>query len=118
MITSIDLPASPFNKNFHYLKVRDRNSYAFALVSVATALDMNGSSIRAARIALGGVAHKPWRVVEAEEVLKGAAPTEQKFAEAADVVLRGARGYKYNAFKIPLAKQTIVRALTLAGGTA
>ena len=118
MITSIDLPASPFNKHFHYLKVRDRNSYAFALVSVAAALDMDGQTIRGARIALGGVAHKPWRVVEAEAVLNGASLDEQRFAAAADVILRGAHGYKYNAFKIPLAKQTIVRALTLAGGAA
>ena len=118
MITSIDLPPSPFNKHYHYLKVRDRNSYAFALVSVAAALDMDGQRIRAARIALGGVAHKPWRVAEAEAVLNGAALSEQKFGEAADIVLRGAKGYKHNAFKVPLAKQAIVRALTLAGGVA
>jgi xanthine dehydrogenase YagS FAD-binding subunit len=118
LITSIDLPPSPFNKNFHYLKVRDRNSYAFALVSVAVALDMNGQTIRGARIALGGVAHKPWRSLEAEQLLNGAPPSEQKFAEAADVILREAHGYKYNAFKIPLAKQAVVRALTVAGGAA
>jgi xanthine dehydrogenase YagS FAD-binding subunit len=118
LITSIDLPPSPFNKNFHYLKVRDRNSYAFALVSVAAALDLSGQTIRDARVALGGVAHKPWRSLEAEQVLNGAAPSEQKFAEAADVILREAHGYKYNAFKVPLAKQAVVRALTVAGGAA
>jgi xanthine dehydrogenase YagS FAD-binding subunit len=114
LITAVDLPNSPFAERSHYLKVRDRASYAFAVVSVASALDINKGVIQNARMALGGVAHKPWRAVEAEKILVGAKPNEQTFRAAADATLREAKGYKYNAFKVELAKQSIVRSLTIA----
>lgn len=114
LIAAVDLPASPFVRNSHYLKVRDRTSYAFALVSVAAALDMDGDTIRAARVAMGGVAHKPWRAVEAEEILVGAKANEQIFQAAADATVREATPYQYNAFKVELARRAILRALTTA----
>ena len=114
LITSVELPASPFANNSWYLKVRDRQSYAFALVSVAAALEMDGSAIKSARLALGGVAHKPWRSVEAEKSLAGAPATRASFQRAADLALAGAKGYEHNEFKIQLAKQSVVRAFTLA----
>lgn len=116
LITAVDLPAHPFAVRSHYLKVRDRASYAFALVSVAAALDLEGGKIKSARIALGGVAHKPWRATEAEEMLAGKAPGEAIFRAAADAALAGAKGYRYNHFKIELARRTIVRALTTVAG--
>ncbi|MBT1686295.1 FAD binding domain-containing protein [Dawidia soli] len=109
VITSLELPAEGFSQHYSYLKVRDRNSYAFALVSVATGLTLDNGTIKEARIALGGVAHKPWRVTEAEAFLHGKPANEQAFAGAADILLRGAKGYKYNAFKITLAKRAIIR---------
>lgn len=114
LITSVELPASQFAKNSCYLKIRDRNSYAFALVSVATGLQMDGSTIKSAGLALGGVAHKPWRSAAAEKSLAGSTPSPEAFAKAASIVLEGAKGYEHNMFKIELAKQSIVRALTLA----
>lgn len=114
LIVAVDLPTSPFAERAHYLKVRDRASYAFALVSVAAALDINNGTIRTARMALGGVAHKPWRAVEAEKILVGAKPNEQTFRAAADATLKGARGFKYNTFKVEMARRAIVRALTTA----
>lgn len=114
LITAVDLPNSPFAERSHYLKVRDRTSYAFAIVSVASALDINNGTIRTARMALGGVAHKPWRSVEAEKILVGAKPNEQTFQAAAEATLKGAKGYKHNAFKVELAKRAIVRSLTIA----
>jgi xanthine dehydrogenase YagS FAD-binding subunit len=119
LITAVDLPNSPFAEKSHYLKVRDRTSYAFAIVSVASALEINNDIIRTARMALGGVAHKPWRSVEAEKILVGAQPNEQTFRAAAEATLRGAKGYKDNTFKVELAKRSIVRSLTIAtAGTA
>lgn len=119
LITAIDLPASPFADRSHYLKVRDRTSYAFAVVSVAAALDINNGTMRNVRIALGGVAHKPWRAVEAEKILVGTKPNEQTFRAAAEAALSGAKGYKDNAFKVELTKRSIVRSLTIAtAGTA
>lgn len=119
LITAVDLPNSPFAERSHYLKVRDRTSYAFAIVSVASALEINNGRIQAARMALGGVAHKPWRSIEAEKILVGAQPNEQTFRAAAEVTLRGAKGYKDNTFKVELAKRSIVRSLTIAtAGTA
>jgi len=109
LITSIDLPAKGFEKNYSYLKLRDRHSYAFALVSVATGLELDGERIVEARIALGGVAHKPWRVPEAEEFLRDKPANAESFSAAADIILRGAVGYKHNEFKIELAKRAIVR---------
>ncbi|HEY2800567.1 MAG TPA: xanthine dehydrogenase family protein subunit M [Chthoniobacterales bacterium] len=111
LITAVDLPALPFAKRSHYLKVRDRASYAFALVSVAAILEMNGGEIKSARIALGGVAHKPWRAHKAEQALAGKQPNEANIRAAADAELADAHGYKYNSFKIELAKRAITQAL-------
>ena len=114
LITAIDLPAKGFSANYTYLKIRDRLSYAFALVSVAVGLELDGGNIREARFALGGVAHKPWRKAEAESALRGKAANEVAFAQAADIVLRDAKGFGHNTFKIDLARRTIVRALSQA----
>ncbi|RAK70470.1 FAD binding domain-containing protein [Hymenobacter edaphi] len=114
LITSIDLPAQGFAENFAYLKLRDRQSYAFALVSVAVGLELDGNTIKEARLALGGVAHKPWRDKAAEHLLKGQPATEATFRKAAEAVLKEAKGQGTNDFKIELAKRAIVRALTQA----
>jgi xanthine dehydrogenase YagS FAD-binding subunit len=114
LITAVELPAPKFAKHSYYLKVRDRHSYAFALVSVAVGLEMNGSTIQSAGLALGGVAHKPWRSVEAEKSLVGATAGPDAFKRAADLAVVGAKPQEHNAFKIELAKQSIMRALTLA----
>jgi xanthine dehydrogenase YagS FAD-binding subunit len=112
LITAVDVPALPFARRSTYLKVRDRATYAFALVSVATVLDISDDrTIREARIALGGVAHKPWRATDAETQLAGQPANEQSFAAAAQTALAAATAYRYNAFKIDLAKRSIVRAL-------
>lgn len=118
LITAVDLPALAFAKRSHYLKVRDRASYEFALVSVAALLDAEDGRIREARIALGGVAHKPWRAREAEKILSGAQANEETYRQAAEAALSEARGFKHNTFKIELAKRAIVRALVTAGGAA
>ena len=116
LITGVLLPASAakFAGNSYYLKARDRQSYAFALVSVAAGLEVEGGQIRSVALALGGVAHKPWTSKEAEEALVGKPAGEASFRAAADAVTRGAKGYENNAFKIELAKNCVVRALTLA----
>lgn len=114
LITGVELPPPIFAKNSWYLKVRDRQSYAFALVSVAAGLEMNGGTIKSAALALGGVAHKPWQSREAERALAGQTPGPDVFRKAAEITLTGAKGYKDNAFKFELAKQSIVRSLTLA----
>jgi xanthine dehydrogenase YagS FAD-binding subunit len=114
IITSIDLPAKGFEKNYSYLKIRDRNSYAFALVSVATGLELDGDVIKEARIALGGLAHKPWRVTAAEDYLIGKTATRDNFAVAADIILEGAVPYEYNSYKIALAKKAIIRNCIMA----
>jgi xanthine dehydrogenase YagS FAD-binding subunit len=114
LVTAVELPPKGFAANYTYLKLRDRLSYAFALVSIAAALEMDGDTIREARVALGGVAHKPWRVALAEGALRGQRAEEPVFATAADVLLQGARGYGHNDFKIDLARRGIVRALTQA----
>jgi xanthine dehydrogenase YagS FAD-binding subunit len=114
IITAIELPPKGFARNYTYLKIRDRLSYAFALVSVAAALDMEGETIREARLALGGVAHKPWRDLEAEAQLAGAPAAQDSFRRTAGVVLRSARGFGHNDFKIELARRAIMRALTQA----
>jgi xanthine dehydrogenase YagS FAD-binding subunit len=111
LITSVDLPADGFAAHYAYLKVRERASYAFALVSVAAALRMTGDTIAEARLALGAVAHKPWRDPSAEAVLQNQPATRETFARAADHALRDARGFGHNTFKIELAKRAIVRAL-------
>ncbi len=114
LITGVTLPPAKFAKNAFYLKARDRNSYAFALISVAAGLEMEGGTIKSAGLALGGVALKPWREAEAEKVLTGKPASPETFKQAADILLRGAKGYEHNTFKIELAKQGVVRALTLA----
>ena len=112
MITAVDVPALPWARRSHYRKVRDRASYAFALTSAAVALDLDGSRIRGARIALGGVGTRPWRSHEAERALAGQTATPAAFRAAAEEALRGATPYRENGFKIELAKRTMVRALT------
>lgn len=114
LITSIELPAKGFSKNYSYLKLRDRSSYSFALVSVATGFELDGDTINEARIALGGLAHKPWRVTEAEDYLKGKTATPDNFATAADIILKGAVPYEHNSFKIELAKRAIIRNCSMA----
>jgi xanthine dehydrogenase YagS FAD-binding subunit len=114
LITAVTLPAAKFSRNAYYLKVRDRNSYAFALISVAAGLEMDGQTVKSAGIALGGVALKPWRKAEAETALEGKNAGAEAFASAAEILLAGAKGYEHNMFKIELAKQSVVRALTLA----
>jgi xanthine dehydrogenase YagS FAD-binding subunit len=114
IITAVDLPPQGFAQYNAYLKVRDRASYAFALVSVAAALEMDGQTIKEARLALGGVAHKPWRKREAEESLIGKRATLENFGNAAAALLRDAKGYGQNNFKIELAKRAIVRAMNQA----
>lgn len=107
LITAVDLPPLPFARRSLYRKIRDRASYAFALVSVAAALETENGTIRNARIALGGVAPKPWRALEAERVLAGSPATAETFRRAADAELASARGYRDNRFKIELARRTI-----------
>jgi xanthine dehydrogenase YagS FAD-binding subunit len=114
LITAVELPAKGFADHYTYLKLRDRLSYAFALVSVAAALEVDGGAIADARLALGGVAHKPWRDPEAEAALRGKPAETATFRQAADVLLRDAKGHPHNAFKIELARRAIVRALTQA----
>ncbi|CAM3835501.1 xanthine dehydrogenase family protein subunit M [Mucilaginibacter galii] len=116
IVTSIDLPVQGFEKNYAYLKVRDRASYAFALVSVAAALTLEGNQIKEARLVLGGVAHKPWRSAEAEAALTHQEASVSTFEKAAAIALEGAKGYGDNTFKIELAKRAIVRALKQAAG--
>lgn len=111
LITAVELPEGGFAEHHTYLKLRDRLSYAFALVSVAVGLELDGDRIVRARLALGGVAHKPWRNQEAERLLKGEQPNEQAFARAADLILREAQGLAHNGFKIDLARRAIIRAL-------
>src|SRR5262245_6362441 len=114
LITAVEIPAQGFSSNYTYLKIRDRLSYAFALVSVAVGLELDGSKIKEARFALGGVAHKPWRNAAAEVSLSGQSASEAAFAKAADIVLREAKGFGHNTFKIELARRAIVRALSQA----
>jgi xanthine dehydrogenase YagS FAD-binding subunit len=112
LITAVELPAMPFARHSHYLKVRDRASYAFALVSVAVAVDLDdGGILRDLRIALGGVAHKPWRAGNAEQLLRGQAPTAELLARAGAAAVEGAQPQSENAFKVELAQRAVVRAL-------
>ncbi|MGI4729029.1 MAG: FAD binding domain-containing protein [Janthinobacterium lividum] len=114
VVTSIDLPKNNLTKHVNYLKLRDRQSYAFALVSVAAALELEGDTIKDIRLALGGVAHKPWRDKEAENQLIGKPASAENFKMLAETVLAGAKGFGDNTFKIELAKRAIVRAFTEA----
>ena len=114
IIIAVELPPKGFATNYTYLKIRDRLSYAFALVSVAVGLELDGDTIKEARFALGGVAHRPWRDPQAEAALRGQPANAATFARAADVLLRDAKDFEHNAFKIDLARRAIVRALTQA----
>ena len=120
LITAIEIPKNNFANKSYYLKVRDRSSYAFALVSVAAALETEGDKIKTVRIALGGVAHKPWRALEAEKMLIGKTATEANFKAAAEAEMKNAKPLKHNEYKIKLGNRAIVRALTMAmnGGKA
>lgn len=114
IIIGVDLPDEDFSRHYSYLKLRDRSSYAFALVSVAAALRLENGLIAESRIALGGVAHKPWRIRQAEQQLAGIAPGRAAFLQFADALLAGAKGQGDNDFKIELARRAIVRALSQA----
>jgi xanthine dehydrogenase YagS FAD-binding subunit len=114
IITAIELPARGFAANYSYLKIRDRLSYAFALVSIAAAMEFEGGTIKEARLALGGVAHRPWRDTAAEAALRGQPANQASFARATELLLQDAKGYEHNAFKIELARRGIVRTLTQA----
>ena len=117
LVTAVELPALPLARRSAYRKVRDRASYAFALVSVAAALDVTGGTVRDVRLALGGVAHKPWRATVAEKRLRGGPATEDAFRAAAAAELGAARPLPGNGFKVPLARNTITATLRdLAGG--
>jgi xanthine dehydrogenase YagS FAD-binding subunit len=119
VITAIEIPASPMTRRSHYLKLRERASYEFALVSAAVGLDLDGDRIRTARIALGGVAHKPWRMTSAEAALAGAPMGDAAALRAAiDPAFGDARPRRHNGFKVELAKRAVVRALQIAGGAA
>jgi xanthine dehydrogenase YagS FAD-binding subunit len=118
LITAIDLPPSRFGKHVHYLKVRDRASYAFALVAVAAALELDGDVVRDARVVLGGVAHKPWRAQGAEDELRGKPLSDATLRRAGEAAVDGARALAHNGFKIELARRAVERAVRVAGGIA
>lgn len=120
LITAVELPAPGFAGRGKYLKIRDRASYAFALVSVAASLELDGDVIRDARLALGGVAHKPWRDKAVEQLLIGKPVSRETFAAAADALLADAEPLEHNAFKVKLARRAVIRALSDAavGGDA
>jgi len=118
LILGIDIPDAPATKNIAYLKVRDRTSYAFALVSVAAVLNIDNGVIKSARLAMGGVAHKPWRLHDAEKSLIGKPATVDNFKQASQIAMQGAKAYKYNQFKLKLGPNTIVQALKTAAGVA
>lgn len=114
LIVAIELPKSNFAKNSYYLKVRDRASYAFALVAVAAALELDGDTIKQARVVLGSVAHMPWRSREAEAALSGRPASVESFQRAAEAALKDAKPLAHNAYKVELGKRAIVRALMRA----
>ncbi|MFI5131485.1 MAG: FAD binding domain-containing protein [Chitinophagales bacterium] len=114
LITGLNIPKNPFTKNVYYLKIRDRASYAFALISVASALELTGNTIKNARLAMGGVAHKPWRLTESEKFLVGKTASRENFTKAAELAMKGARGYGHNNFKLKMGPVAIVEALMKA----
>jgi xanthine dehydrogenase YagS FAD-binding subunit len=118
LITAVDLPPSRFAAHSRYLKIRDRASYAFALVSVAAALELEGGAVRDARIVMGGVAHKPWRAEKAERALAGRRLDEASIAAAAAASVEGAQPLRDNRFKVALARSAVAEALRAAGGIA
>jgi xanthine dehydrogenase YagS FAD-binding subunit len=117
LITAVELPPLPWARRSRYVKVRERASFAFALVSVATALDVQDGVVRGVRLSLGGLAHKPWRATRAEAMLRGAPATEASFVGAAEAELQAARPLRDNAYKVPLARTLIVRTLTELAAT-
>jgi xanthine dehydrogenase YagS FAD-binding subunit len=117
LITAVDLPPLPHTAKSHYLKVRDRASYEFALASAAVVLDIENGNIRSGRIALGGVGTKPWRAHKAEQLLQGR-PSAELYSAVATAALEDAKPQTNNGFKIELAKRTLIRALAIAGGIA
>lgn len=114
LITSIEIPKNNFGENVHYLKVRDRASYAFALVSVAAAVELDQGKVKDVRIAMGGVAHKPWRAAKAEKYLRGKNAAKAEFAKAAVLEMEAAKPLGNNDFKVTLGERAIVRALEMA----
>ena len=114
LITGITISKNAFSKNVYYLKIRDRSSYAFALVSVAAALELKDNIIKNVRLAMGGVAHKPWRLTEAEKFLINKPASEQSFTQAATIAMKNAKGYGHNNFKLKLGAAAIVEALKKA----
>ncbi|GAB3736771.1 FAD binding domain-containing protein [Spirosoma lituiforme] len=118
LIMSVDIPTNKFADHSHYLKIRDRASYAFALVSVGVGVQLKGDTIQDIRLAMGGVAHKPWRLTEAEQFLTGKPATEANFRQAATLAMNGAKGYGENDFKLTLAPNSIIDALKTATKTA
>lgn len=114
MIIRLEIPVNNLAKNYHYLKVRDRASYAFALVSVAAAFELSNNKITDIRLAMGGVAHKPWRLTASENFLKGKEATLSNFEQAAQLAMKDAKGFGGNDFKLKLAPNTIIEALNLA----
>ena len=114
MIVRLEIPVNNLNKNFDYQKVRDRSSYAFALISVAAALEINDGMIINARLAMGGAAHKPWRLTAVETFLKGKPANATSFSAAANLAMVGAKSFGENDFKLKLAPNTIIEALTVA----
>lgn len=114
LITSIEIPKNNFAAHAAYLKVRDRNSYAFALVSVAAGLVLDGNTIVSAHLSMGGVAHKPWRALKAEALLRGKTATLANFRQAAEAEMSHAKPLSHNQFKVALGKNTIVSALEMA----
>lgn len=111
LVTFIYVPAGPHTRRSHYLKIRDRQSYQFAVTSAAVALDLDGNTVRDVRVALGGVATVPWRAREAEEALRGKVLDENSAVKAAEAAFASAKPLRYNAFKIPVGTETVVRAL-------
>ncbi len=116
LIVAVEIPDNTLANNVYYLKVRDRASYAFALVSVAAALQLNNGRIEKVRLAMGGVAHKPWRLFEAENMLVGKEASTENFKAAARVAMAGAKAYEHNAFKLKMAPNSILEALRVAAG--
>jgi xanthine dehydrogenase YagS FAD-binding subunit len=112
LITSVTIPKLDAARHSVYRKVRDRSSYALALVSIAAILEVENGAVKTARLALGGVAHKPWRAYPAEELLQGSPANEETYRRAAEAALAGAQGYHHNAFKIELAKRLIASTLS------
>lgn len=114
LIRGVFIPANNFNKNYSYMKIRDRASYAFALVSVAVGLELNGNKIKQARIAMGGVAHKPWRLTEVEKHLAGKELNPQNIRNATTLAMKGSKGYGHNNFKLKLAPAVLMQAIVNA----